>query len=202
LLSFVVLVPKKKIMPSLLLYLLVALSLGFAAPEKPRPEVCLSAEEYKIYQLLNTYRKQYKLPPIPLSASMTIVAQAHAKDLQENQPAKGKCNLHSWSDKGTWKACCYTDDHAQAKGMWDKPRELSEYKGDGFEISFWQSNGATANLAIEGWKKSVPHNNMMINRDIWKKLTWNACGVGLYGNYAVVWFGREKDPAGEAKKCQ
>lgn len=189
-------------MPSLLLYALVVLSLGFTAPEKPRPEVCLSAEEYKIYQLLNTYRKQYKLPPIPLSASMTIVAQAHAKDLQENQPAKGKCNLHSWSDKGTWKACCYTDDHAQAKGMWDKPRELSEYKGDGFEISYWQSDGANANSAIAGWKKSVPHNNMMINRDIWKKLTWNACGVGLYGNYAVVWFGREKDPAGEAKKCQ
>jgi hypothetical protein len=43
---------------------------------------------------------------------------------------------------------------------------------------------------------------MMINRDIWKKLTWNACGIGVYGNYAVVWFGREKDPAGEATKCQ
>lgn len=189
-------------MPSLLLYVVVALSLVVATPAKPRPEVCLSAEEYKIYELLNAYRKQYKLPKIPLSASMTIVAQAHARDLQENQPVKGNCNLHSWSDQGKWTACCYTNDHAKAECMWNKPRELSEYKGDGYEISYWQSDGATASSSIAGWKKSVPHNNMMINRDIWKKLSWNACGVGLYGNYAVVWFGKEKDTAGEAKKCQ
>ena len=87
-------------MPSLLLYLGVALTLLFAAPEKSNPEVCLSAEEFKIYEQLNAYRKQYKLPKIALSASMTIVAQAHAKDLQDNQPVKGNCNLHSWSDKG------------------------------------------------------------------------------------------------------
>lgn len=189
-------------MQSILLYVVVALTLVFATPEKKQPEVCLSAEEFKIYEQLNAYRKQYKLPKIPLSASMTIVAQAHAKDLQDNQPVKGNCNLHSWSDKGKWTDCCYTNDHARAACMWDKPRELSTYKGDGFEISYWQSDGANANSAISGWKKSTPHNNMMINRDIWKKLSWNACGVGLYGNYAVVWFGREVDPAGEAKKCQ
>ena len=189
-------------MQSLLLYVVVALTLVFATPEKTKPEVCLSAEEFKIYEQLNAYRKQYKLPKIPLSASMTIVAQAHAKDLQDNQPVKGNCNLHSWSDKGDWSACCYTNDHARAACMWDKPRELSKYTGDGFEISYWQSDGANATSAISGWKKSPPHNNMMINRDIWKKLSWNACGVGLYGNYAVVWFGREVDPAGEAKKCQ
>jgi hypothetical protein len=122
--------------------------------------------------------------------------------VQDNQPVKGNCNLHSWSDKGKWTNCCYTNDHAQAACMWNKPRDLSTYKGDGFEISYWQSDGANANSAISGWKKSTPHNNMMINRDIWKKVSWNACGVGLYGNYAVVWFGREVDPAGEAKKCQ
>ncbi len=189
-------------MQTLLLYVAVALSVAFGAKKTPPTAVCLSAEEYKIYEQLNAYRKQYQLPRIPLSASMTKVAQAHAKDLEINQPVKGNCNLHSWSDQGSWSPCCYTDDHAQAECMWKKPKELSSYPGEGFEISYWQSNGANANEAIAGWKRSAGHNNMMINRSMWKKLTWNACGVGLYGNYAVVWFGREKDPEGEAKKCQ
>jgi uncharacterized protein YkwD len=69
-------------MQSILLYVVAALALVFVTPEKTKPEVCLSAEEVKIYEQLNAYRKLYKLPKIPLSASMTIVAQAHAKDLQ------------------------------------------------------------------------------------------------------------------------
>ena len=189
-------------MQTLLLYITMVTLAMFSAPKAQTPSVCLSPEEYKIYEQLNAYRKQYKLPRIPLSASLTTVAQTHAKDLEINQPVKGNCNLHSWSDKGTWSACCYTNDHANAKGMWGKPKELSSYPGDGYEIAYWQSDGANANAAISGWKKSPGHNNIMINRDIWKKLTWNACGIGLYGNYAVVWFGRENDPAGEAKKCQ
>lgn len=188
-------------MQTLFFYVALAFSMAFNAPTTLKPSVCLSAEENKIYEQINAYRKQYKLPRIPLSASMTTVAQIHAKDLETNQPVKGKCNLHSWSDQGSWSACCYTNDHARAKCMWEKPKELSTYPGDGYEIAYWQSDGANAKAAMSGWKKSTPHNNMLINRDIWKKLTWNACGVGLYGNYAVVWFGKEKDPEGEAKQC-
>ena len=33
----------------------------------------------------------------------------------------------------------------------------------------------------------------MINLGIWKNRTWNAVGVGIYKNYAVVWFGEESD---------
>jgi hypothetical protein len=195
-------------MNSLLLYVFVLMGalpaqwrFGCAPPASSTTQACLSPEEFKIYEQLNAYRKTYRLGKIPLSVSLTLVAQAHAKDLALNQPVKGQCNLHSWSDQGDWTACCYTNDHKRATCMWDKPRELSDYPGDGYEISYWQSDGATAATAIAGWKKSPGHNNMMINRDIWRKLTWNACGVGLYGNYAVVWFGKEKDPAGEAKKC-
>lgn len=189
-------------MPSLSLYVFVLIFSLCGSMQTQSPTVCLSAEEFKIYEQLNAYRKQFNLGKIPLSASMSIVAQAHAKDLALNQPVKGNCNLHSWSDQGKWKACCYTNDHARAACMWSKPRELSNYPGDGYEISYWQSDGANANAAMTGWKKSTGHNSMMINRGMWNKIRWNACGVGLYGNYAVVWFGKEKDPAGEAKKCQ
>jgi len=42
---------------------------------------------------------------------------------------------------------------------------------------------------------------MIINKYAWKRLKWNAMGVGIYGNYAVVWFGEKKDPVRKVKRC-
>ena len=65
-------------------------------------------EENKLYKLLMEYRSEKGLTAIPISKSLTIVAQTHAKDLQENTTRQGNCNLHSWSNKGKWSSCCYT----------------------------------------------------------------------------------------------
>jgi uncharacterized protein YkwD len=45
------------------------------------------------------YRAEKGLPSIPISKSLTFVAQTHAKDLQLNHPDIAPCNLHSRSDK-------------------------------------------------------------------------------------------------------
>lgn len=46
------------------------------------------------------YRKVYESPSIPLSKSLTFVAQTYVKDLETNQPDKKKsCNMHSCSNK-------------------------------------------------------------------------------------------------------
>jgi hypothetical protein len=149
----------------------------------------LSTEEQKLYHLIMEYRKENNLSEIPLSKSLTFVAQTHVNDLQNNQPEKGNCNMHSWSNKGDWSACCYTSDHAQAKCMWNKPKELTSYTGNGFEIASWRSTGISALNALIGWKKSPGHNEVILNKSIWKNSTWKAVGIGIYGNYAVVWFG-------------
>ncbi len=164
---------------------------------------CITPEEVKLYELIMQYRKQNGLPRIACSASLTKVAQLHVRDLADNNPNQGECNMHSWSDQGEWSACCYTSDHAQAKCMWNKPRELTEYTGDGFEISYgasWASVSAAGALA--GWKSSPGHNSVIINQGIWGDNKWNAIGIGIYKGYAVVWFGREKDPAGWPEKCE
>ena len=153
----------------------------------------LTSEETKLYNLIMGYRKQKGLPNIPVSKSLTFVAQTHAKDLADNKPNTGKCNLHSWSNKGKWTSCCYTGDHAQAKCMWNKPRELTSYKGDGYEISYWHSSSAKAQEALNTWKKSSGHNAVIVNEGSWKKIKWNAIGIGIYKGYAVVWFGKEPD---------
>jgi hypothetical protein len=58
-----------------------------------------SADERRLYNEIMDYRKSKNLPSIPLSKSLTYVAQMHSRDLAQNNPDQGKCNLHSWSKK-------------------------------------------------------------------------------------------------------
>lgn len=158
-------------------------------------EVCLSAEEQKLYDLLMQYRKSKKLKSIPISAKLTQVAQAHVRDLADNYTYEEDpiCNPHSWSDKGSWSPCCYTNDHKEAKCMWNKPKEIAGYEGNGYEIAYYSSAGASAFEGIEGWKKSPGHNPVMINLGTWSKVEWKAVGIGLYKEYGVIWFGEVED---------
>lgn len=157
----------------------------------------LTDEERKLYNIIMQYRKEKGLSQIPLSFSLTHVAQTHVKDLVNNKPDVGNCNTHSWSSNGPWSACCYTSDHAQSELMWSKPRELTTYNGNGYEIACG-SNGCcsdfimTADYALASWKKSSAHNAVIINQGIWDD-KWNAIGIGLYKGFAVVWFGNEID---------
>lgn len=148
------------------------------------------------------YRKSKNLPVIPLSKALTFVAQTHTKDLMENYTMNSKCNMHTWSNQGSWTACCYNGDRASAECMWKKPKELTTYQSNGYEISFMHSNGATAEKALEGWKQSSAHNAVIINKDIWKKVKWNAIGISIHKNYSCVWFGTDKDTDGAPEKCK
>lgn len=157
--------------------------------------VCLTSEEQKLYDLMMNYRKSKRLPTIPLSAKLTQVAQAHAKDLasQYKFDPDNRCNPHSWSKKGKWSSCCYTSDHKEAKCMWDKPKEIAGYESPGYEIAYYSSSGAKAEEGLAGWKKSPGHNPLIINEGMWKKVKWKAVGIGFYGEYGVVWFGELAD---------
>ena len=165
-------------------------------------EVCLSEEEEKLYKMINDYRRAKKLAAIPFSSQLTMVAQVHAKDLAVHYTfdPDNKCNPHSWSDKGKWGECCYTNDHKQAQCMWDKPKEIAGYDSPGYEIAYYSSKGATAAEGMSGWKKSPSHNPLLINSGTWKQAEWKAVGVGIYKEYAVVWFGQEEDKS-KIKRC-
>src|SRR5690606_31494101 len=137
-----------------ILTLMVFQSITFKSAPPSTEEVCLSAEEMKLYNLIMDYRKQKKLPKIPLSRSLTYVAQTHCKDLSQNKVIQGDCNAHSWSDKGEWTSCCYTPDHRQKECMWNKPKELTGYTSDGYEIAYYHSAAAKADQALASWKTS------------------------------------------------
>ena len=197
-----------------LIFLISFFSEPKAVPESPDSieipaDVCLNPAEQALFNQLNNYRQANGLPAIPLSRSLTLVAQVHCRDLAINQPhQRGRCNMHSWSQSDNWSACCYTDDHKRAECMWNKPRELTNYQGDGFEIAFhttapFINADQFAAGAMDSWKKSKGHNDVMVNRGTWKNIRWEAVGVGYYGGYATIWFGMEPDAdITEVKACQ
>jgi hypothetical protein len=182
-----------------------------APPEAGRPGACLSDEEAELARLINEYRAANGLAAVPVSRSLTTVAQLHARDLQEFRPNSGAdargqaCNLHSWSANGPWTPVCYTADHSNAKAMWSKPREITAgvYGGSGYENAF-ASYGApvTAAAALGSWQSSAAHNATILQEGTWASYRWPAMGVGISENFAVLWFGDTADPQGTIDACR
>lgn len=184
-----------------ILLITTTLSKGMSQVKK----TTVNAQQMELYNLIMDYRKSKGLKVIPLSNALTTVAQTHCLDLNNNNPdMETRCNAHSWSNKGKWTSCCYTPDHKQADCMWNKPKELTTYPGIGYEISVggskYLSFVMTPEYAINSWKNSKWHNEVMIDKGMWVNKEWNAIGIGIYKGFATVWFGEEKDPEGAPKK--
>jgi len=153
----------------------------------------LPTEGGPMFEVINDYRIDIGLDPIGFSPSLTLVAQIHVADLNAHYyDFDPECNMHSWSDDGSWSSCCYTPDHAEAECMWYKPDELTNYPGYGYEIA---AGGGmlTPELALTLWQGSSGHHDVIINEGIWTS-PWLAMGGAIDGDFAVVWFGHETDP--------
>ena len=160
----------------------------------------VSEKEAKLYYIINAYRESQGLQKLSFSKSLTIVARTHVSDSNtytpENQrDSRGmQGNLHSWSNHGSWTPVVYTSDHEYAANMWSKPRELTSYTGNGYEISSWNSGNITPEDALDLWENSSGHNAVMTTQGNWSDL--KTMGVAIDGKYAHVWFGSAADPAG------
>ncbi|MFP4469561.1 MAG: SPOR domain-containing protein [Bacteroidales bacterium] len=164
-------------------------------------DFCITSEELKLYNLVNKYRQENKLPEIPLSKNLCYVAKLHVNDLHYNRPDTAQCNLHSWSDQGNWTECCYGRDIINNTCMTSKPKELTSYPGQGYEIAFWESVDAIPAIVLDLWKSSEASRELILNRAQWKDKSWKAFGVGILKGYAVVWFGAEPDDANGVRIC-
>jgi hypothetical protein len=162
---------------------------------------CISPVEVDLYNKINEYRKLYDLPPIPLSKSLSYVAKTHVRDLFLNRPDQGACNFHSWSDKGKWKPFCYPKDEKKNFSVWDKPKEITPYKSKGYEIVYWENNPVNIDSILPFWKSIDYFNSFLVYSGKWQGKKWLAIGVGIYENYAAVWFGEIPDPEGEPWIC-
>lgn len=148
----------------------------------------LELEEQKLYDLINEYRAENGLSPIPLSSSLNLVANRHVLDLDKNIGGL----THAWSD------CPYDpSDRSTYPCMWNAPQRLgTAYEGYGYENAHGGSGGyrATAESAFRSWRGSSAHNAVILNQGMWQGRQWRALGIGIYQGYAVLWFGEEVDP--------
>lgn len=190
-------------MKSLRILTLGILFAAFAAVlPRAGQEAPLAAAEKSLADQINKLRTDAGLPAVEISTSLTHVARAHVADLNGNHPDTGEdgrgedCNLHSWSNRGAWTAVCYTDDHEYQALMHSKPRELTAYTANGYEIASFYSGGMTPETAVASWTGSPDHLAVIVSTGIWEPHPWKAMGVGISGSYACVWFGEIADPAG------
>ena len=171
--------------------------------KQPHPSDSLSLTELSLYHLIMEYRAENGLDPIPLSSNLTTTAGRHAADTLYNIWDAGLtlpdgANLHSWSDAP------YFGDHRDPSIIWEAPERIgTDYPGYGFEIS--ASGFGNITSALNGWKGSPGHNNVILNLGAWANQTWNSIGIGVETDSSVstyggriyhVWFGREADPDG------
>lgn len=188
---------------SLLVFILLLFHNQVTATETPGS--CLSEDEFELLNLVNDYRTNYGKSSVAFSRILNTVGQWHAEDafLNGDSLFTPSCNLHSWSNDmpHLWSGMCYTSDHTQAQKMWDKPREISggSYTSNGYENAAW--GYATPAAALNGWKNSSGHNDVILNQGIWANITWRAMGVGVRGNYYYLWFSNTTDNAAPLSSC-
>jgi hypothetical protein len=188
-----------KIRSAFILGVLIVIAGGFFLTGEEAP---LTVAERTLADLVNQVRLDNGRPPVTVTSSLTKVARLHIGDLNTNRPDTGEdgrgedCNMHSWSNHGAWEPVCYTDDQYYSALMWSKPRELTSYTANGYEIVNFYSLGVTPDSAMTSWKGSPDHLNVILEQGIFTGHPWKAMGVGISGNYACVWFGEIEDPAG------
>ncbi|HEY0427892.1 MAG TPA: CAP domain-containing protein [Pyrinomonadaceae bacterium] len=152
----------------------------------------ISPQEKELFRIVNEYRAANNLPLIPLSESLSRLANRHLLDLTINI----KSFTHGWSNcpydiknENTWN--CVTE----------SPKRLnSGYTGEGFENLYRNDGGAaTPALALQAWKKSDLHNSLILNLNVFKDKKFDAFGIAIDGEYVALWFGSAASNYGDAK---
>lgn len=188
-----------------LLLALAGPALAQGVPVPSNTGNCLNTEEAALVQAVNAYRVQNGKAALPASYWLSTTGQWHGWDLQANAPVGGNCNLHSWSAAmpNLWQAVCYTPDHAQAAQMWAKPKQISlnRYTRNGYENAAVAGGLMTASIALTAWQNSPAHREVILQQGAWAGVNFTGLGVGIVGNYAVLWFGDGTDPAGTMPEC-
>jgi len=164
-------------------------------------EACLSKEESRLAEMINTLRRQNRQPEIALSASLTNVAKLHVNDLQVNKPDTSICSTASWSNKGQWTPCCFTSLAPNFECIWNKPKELTGYNYRGYEIVHFEEGIIVVDSMFSLWAKTPAVIDMLLGRNHHSDKRWAAMGIAVGENYVSVWLGQRPDPAGKPGRC-
>jgi uncharacterized protein YkwD len=161
----------------------------------------INSEEQELQRLINQYRAQYQLPYIPLSPSLSIVANRHLRDLQENAQFYSRTG-QNW--RFGWSNCPFDGKNPSTFNcMWTAPQRLkTAYPGKGYEMICGGLGKISAETALNCWRRSAANNEVILNQGSWLNYQWKAIGIALDKGYAVLWFGQEFDPIQDNNRPQ
>lgn len=164
------------------------LKLPTAAELRQRPP-----QWWQLVDVLNVYRRAQGLPAVALSPKLCAVAAFHVRDLEENRPHERFGSMHSWSpDQPRWNGGIFAAaDKTTYPIMWNKPKEIAGYPALGYEVV--ASGTRSLAHALEVWKQSPTHHDVIVNRGIWARMAWKAVGAAWYKGFASAWFGEAAD---------
>lgn len=164
-------------------------------------DFCISDTEHQLFNCINQLLIENGEKALSLSKSLSYVAKLHIGDLSENHPDTSICNLSSWSDKGDWTACCYNSYVPTPDCMWDKPKELTDFRYRGYEMALYfeeEFNSDTIMQLLYSSKKALA---MLLTKDNYSSKKWICIGIGINENYTSIWLAQRADNAGEPKIC-
>ncbi|MBI9035953.1 MAG: SPOR domain-containing protein [Bacteroidales bacterium] len=156
-------------------------------------DFCISENDKALFESFNKYRLEQDLPKLELSRALSYVANTHVKDLFFNQPYKRNCSMHSWSDKGRWTPLCFDTSSPNYKGMTAKPRELTYYRSDAYEIIFFTNIEMSMEDILKQWAALDASKDLILQKGKWAKYKWTSIGIGTFKGYSCVWLGTAKD---------
>jgi len=128
--------------------------------------------------LINSYRAEYKLPPVTLDSSLNAVAKAHAIDFVNNVKTG---NGHMWSDGCTGQ--CAT----KKSFVYGYPKEAAEIAH--YHYPNPEKLSCDPICCFNDWVKSPSHNDVILEQGLASRFDWKSVGIFIYKGFACVWFG-------------
>jgi hypothetical protein len=181
--------------------LILAIDMQGQQNRKVPKDFCISEDENRLFESINLFIVENGGKSLSLSKSLSYVARTHINDLSQNRPDTSVCNLSSWSDKGNWTACCYNPYILDPDCMWDKPKQITEFRYRGYELALYfeeEFNSDTVMLMLYSSKFAL---DMLLTKGEYSSKKWDCMGVGINNNYSSIWFAQRPDNAGKPKVC-
>lgn len=164
-------------------------------------DFCISGVENQLFESINIFLTENGKKPLQLSKSLSYVAKVHINDLQQNHPDTSICMLSSWSDKGEWTPCCYNAYVHDPDCMWDKPKELTNFKYRGYEIALFFEEEFNADTVMQLLYSSNRVLDMLLTKGDYLSKKWVCMGIGINDNYTSIWLAQRSDKDGRPELC-
>ncbi len=186
----------------ILFFLSVVGSLSAQTDKTIPSEFCISAEDNKLYESINLFLIENGQKELSLSKSLSYVANLHITDLIQNHPDTSICNLSSWSNNGNWTSCCYQKYVPNQDCMWDKPKELTNFKYRGYELALFFEEEFNSDTVMQLLLSSNAVIDMLLTKGYYSKKKWVCMGLAINKEYASIWFAQRADNAGKPDICE